>query len=84
MKQDTYNGYKNRSTWLVQLHIDNTSRELNDLAYERAIQANTLKHFKSMISPILQEMPILWKEQDFNVLEVDFSEIWNSLAGDLK
>jgi len=34
-----------------------------------------------MVSPILQEMPILWKEQDFNVLEVDFSEIWNSLAG---
>lgn len=75
-----YNGWKNRSTWLVKLHLDNTSKEVSTRTNEIAIRANTTKQFKSMIAPILRDIPQLWKEYDFDVLKVDFRELWDSLS----
>ncbi len=79
---EKYNGWKNRSTWLVILHLDNTSKEVNELSIEKAIQADTLKQFKALIRPVLSKMtPLLWKESDFDILKTDFTEVWNHLAG---
>lgn len=78
MKEESHNGWKNRSTWLVKLHLDNTSKDLYTLVHERAVQANTKKQFTAMLKPILLEStPLLWKEKDFDILRVDFNEIWD-------
>lgn len=77
MKKETYNGYKNRSTWLTCLHLDNTSKEIYELAVVKAIQADKTKQFKAYIRPVLLEIPLLWKEQDFDILKVDFGQVWD-------
>ncbi len=42
-KQETYNGYTNRSTWLAKLHIDNTNEEV----YKQGIEL--AKKYKEMV-----------------------------------
>jgi hypothetical protein len=81
METEKYNGWKNRSTWLAVVHLENTSKEVHDSAVEKAIQANTSKSFKNLIRAVLLDIPELWKEQDFDALRIDFDEIWNRLAG---
>jgi len=77
IKHENYQGYANRSTWLAKLHLDNTNKEITDRAIEFAIQADTTKSFKSMITPLLLDCKQLWKEQDFDSLRIDFSELWD-------
>ena len=36
MTQDTYNGYKNRSTWLAVVHLENTNEEVYNEAKKLA------------------------------------------------
>jgi hypothetical protein len=79
MNKEKYNGYINRSTWLAKLHIDNTNEDIYKRAIEIAVQANTLKQFKNMIKPILLDIPLLWKEQDFDGTKIDFMELWNAI-----
>ncbi len=82
--KEKYNGWENRSTWLAILWLDNESREVNDRAREIAIVCNTTKRFKSQIKPILLEIKGLWKEQDFDALKINFSEVWEHLAPSTK
>jgi hypothetical protein len=79
MNKEKYNGYKNRSTWLVFLHLQNTSEEIYIRAVEIAVQSNTTRQFKNLIRPILLSIPQLWKEEDFDVLRVDFSQVWDNM-----
>ena len=84
--ETTYNGWKNRSTWLVKLHLDNTSKEIATRAYEIAVQANTTKSFKSMLAGLLNdpELKALWQEDEFDILTVDFRSLWDSLEASAK
>lgn len=75
---NTYNGFKNRSTWLVKLHLDNTNQEIYTRAKEIAIEADTVRQFKGMITPLMNDTPLLWKEIDFDALKVDFRDLWDS------
>ena len=74
-----YNGYKNRSTWLAKLHLDNTNEYIYKRAIEIAVQANTLKSFKNMLKPLLLDIPLLWKEENFDSTKIDFMELWNAI-----
>jgi len=74
---EKYNGYKNRSTWLSKIHLDNTNLEIYERANAIGIEANTIKEFKNKIKPVLLNCPLLWKEQDFDALEIDFNELWD-------
>lgn len=79
-ENNKYNGWKNRSTWLVKIHVDNTSKEVVTRAHEIAVRANTLKQFKNMLVGFLNDAtPLLWKEAEFDIFKVDFMELWNSL-----
>lgn len=80
MKDNTYQGYKNRSTWLAKLHLDNTSKEVNDEAVRIAIRANTTKQFRNAITSLLIDTPIA-SEKDFDLKDIDFRELWDSLDG---
>lgn len=84
--ETTYNGWKNRSTWLVKLHLDNTSKEISNRAYELAVQANTTKQFKSMLAGLLQDpaLKALWQEDEFDALQIDTRAIWDALTESAK
>jgi hypothetical protein len=42
METEKYNGYKNRSTWLAIIHLDNTNLEVYNKAQELAIKYNEM------------------------------------------
>lgn len=75
---ETYNGWKNRSTWLLALHLSNTP-EAYKIAIEKASQSTDTKMFKELIKPVMRDIRLLWEEEGFNALEIDFTSVWNSL-----
>lgn len=78
MEKQTYNGWKNRSTWLAKLHLDNDGKDITDRAIEIAVVANTVRQFKNRAILLLDKTQI-HTEQAYDVHEVDFDEIWDSL-----
>ena len=77
---EKYNGWKNRSTWLVTLHLDNTSKEVYDEAVSIAVNSDTTKQFMGRIQTLIQHnnMPLLWKEEEFDAKEIDYGEVWDA------
>lgn len=72
-----YNGYTNRSTWLAKLHLDNTNLEVSKMANEIGIEADTTRQFKNMILPVLRIMTRVSEEQNYDPLQINFSELWD-------
>lgn len=72
-----YQGYKNRSTWLVKLHLDNTSLEVSTLTKELAIDAPTIKKFKNVIGNVINKTKVS-KEVDYNPKDIDYEELWDA------
>jgi hypothetical protein len=74
---DTYNGWKNRSTWLVKLHLDNDDAEIASLAVDAAVQANTVGEYRNKVLSLIVETNVS-DEQAFDMSEVDFMELWDN------
>jgi hypothetical protein len=72
-----YNGWKNRSTWLAVVHLDNTSKEISDRLAEIAVNSDTVKEFKARMRPILLETKISG-EKGLDFLRIDWEEIWDA------
>jgi hypothetical protein len=75
---EKYNGWVNRSTWLVQLHLSNTSKEVADLYHNAAVTANTLKQFKNRVLFLMPHVPLLSTEEQFFLNEIDWGELWDA------
>ena len=73
-----YNGWKNRSTWLVALHLYNTTQDITDKAHELAKACDTLQEFTNRLKILLLDIPLLEKEKGYIVSEVDFDELWDN------
>lgn len=84
MKKEEYNGWANRSTWLVILWLDNQSKEINDRAKEIAVVSDTTKQFISLIKPVLLETKDLWHEKDFDILQTNWIQVWEHFAPSTK
>lgn len=76
--KENYNGWANRSTWLAKLHLDNDSKETNDLAHSAGVESDTLKQFKNRITTVLIEHTIVQSEQSFDFSEIDYGELWDA------
>lgn len=84
MTTETYNGWENRSTWLAKLHLDNDSKETNELAHSAGVESDTLKQFKNRITTVLIEHTTVQSEQDFDFSDIDYSALWNAFDGKRK
>lgn len=73
-----YNGWTNRSTWLVNLHMTNTSKEINELYESAAVSADTEKQFKNRVLFLIPHTPLLEKEEQFYINEIDWTELWDA------
>jgi len=82
--KEKYQGWTNRSTWLVVLWLDNESPEIYKRVREIAIISNTKKHFINYIKPFLLDIKGLWKESNFDILQTNWSEVWEHLAPSTK
>lgn len=78
MKSTDYNGWSNRSTWLVNLHMTNTTKEIADLYTSAAVSADTVKQFKNRVLMLMPHLPQLDKEEQFFINEIDWSELWDA------
>lgn len=74
---EKYNGWTNRSTWLVNVHLNNTSKEISDQIVPIAVKANTLKQFENPIKILLLDTQIE-KESDYDINTVNWDEIWDA------
>lgn len=70
---ETYNGWKNRSTWLVALHIENTQGVIEKV--ESWINSHSDYPNTDGIRPILEQNTDIRKEQSFDWNDVDWLEI---------
>jgi len=77
MKNETYNGYKNRSTWLTVLHLDNTDKETWQLASEKAVQADTSKQYRNLMRDTVCNLKNLKKEEGMDYTKIDWDEVWS-------
>ena len=60
---EDYNGFKNRSTWLARLHLENTSKEVLDIAQKCAAKDKELRDDKT------QWVGISWPAHQLNANE---------------
>lgn len=72
---DTYNGWSNRSTWLVDLHMLNTTKEITDLYQSAARISTDLATFKNRVIRLMPHCPLLDKEEQFYLNEIDYQEL---------
>lgn len=75
---DTYNGWSNRSTWLVNLHMTNTTKEITDLYESAAKLSMDLATFKDRVIRLMPHCPLLDKEEQLYLNEVDYQELWEA------
>jgi len=63
-----YQGYKNRSTWLANLHLQNESEEIHNKAVEIVERKGQNTELAILVAPLL-------KEENTDINEVEWSEI---------
>lgn len=77
MEDTKYNGWSNRSTWLVAVHLDNTSLEIHEKFQAIAVEADTKRQFENRIKILLLDTQIE-KEEGYDIRQVNFEELWDS------
>lgn len=78
MKKNSYNGWKNRSTWLVEVHMNNTSAEVYELYKGAAVNADTKKQFQNQVTTHLIPLTKICDEEQFLTNEIDWNELWDN------
>jgi len=77
MTKDTYNGWRNRETWLVNLWIDN-----EPYLYERANECRSASELEEMIDELIENeqfSPGLFNDLISTALcRADWHEIWTA------
>ncbi len=77
MTEEKYNGWENRSTWLVQVHLDNTTSDIAAFAKEIAVQANTTKQYATRIRALLTATKIR-DEVGYDEKAINWRELWDT------
>ena len=81
MTKENYNGWNGRSTWLVQVYLDNTTPAIAEVARLAAIGANTSIEYKNRIRAILLLPEVKIREEvDYNETHVDWRELYEANA----
>lgn len=69
-----YNGWANRSTWLVELHMQNDKPDIAELYEKAAITATSLEQFKNRVLFLLPHTTIDG-EEEFYINEINYYEL---------
>ncbi len=71
MNEEKYNGYKNRSTWLAVIHLENTSNEV----FKEAVKlADKYKELRVELTKILRTTRID-EETNYKQKDMDLEEV---------
>jgi hypothetical protein len=73
-----YNGYKNRSTWLAVLHLNNTNKEVYEEAKRLAQEEGDI----TPLSFLLWDKTGCEKEENYKRSDIDWTEVLNALRQD--